>query len=683
VKNQGACGSCWLFPTMGSIESRWKRLGMGDFDLSEDNLKHCNNFSYQPCEGGNRLMSTAYLSRGKGPILETQDSYSAASTPGCPLGIAPTANVTEAWFLPNKSIVDIKQAIYNYGAVYNTFFWNSKWYNSSKRIYCLTKDTTATNNHAVLIVGWNDTMTTPLGKGVWIIKNSWGASWGDAGFFYMSYHDKKGAQDPTIWVNRADYNPKQVFYGYDELGWNSSVGGAKTSYGVVKFTASSNQILKQIATYALAPNTTISAEIYSNFTNSTFTGLLGTVSAKTVKYAGYYTLDVVSPINITSSSTYFVKYKISNTANNFPLAAESKIVKYTDNAVIETDKCWISTTGTTWTAMGANANLKYDLCLKVIAEESCDFLKPSIANQLTNLCSGQGTKLTVTANLTGLSYQWQISTDNGVTWTNVVASAKFTGVQSANLQLTNVLLSFDRYLFKCNVSSACNSVYTNVSLLRVTSFPVITIQPIDVITSLNSGAIFSVDVVNPTNCIYQWQMQSTGTTSWINLVDNASIIGSTTNELYVDATMNYSNKKFRCRLKSSCNATYRYSISALLTVDNSLNSSNRLKELQEETTKGNIEEKINVNFVLYPNPAKETINIDYSVFANAKVEIIMYDMLGRKVEDIIINNELEAGDRTTEFNIANYQNGTYSIIVSMKDRLGKIAQTQKRLVIIH
>ncbi|MBC7411325.1 MAG: hypothetical protein H7331_02575, partial [Bacteroidia bacterium] len=46
VKNQGACGSCWLFPTMGSIESRWKRLGMGDFDLSEDNLKHCNNFSY-------------------------------------------------------------------------------------------------------------------------------------------------------------------------------------------------------------------------------------------------------------------------------------------------------------------------------------------------------------------------------------------------------------------------------------------------------------------------------------------------------------------------------------------------------------------------------------------------------------------------------------------------------------
>ncbi|MBC7413000.1 MAG: T9SS type A sorting domain-containing protein, partial [Bacteroidia bacterium] len=138
-----------------------------------------------------------------------------------------------------------------------------------------------------------------------------------------------------------------------------------------------------------------------------------------------------------------------------------------------------------------------------------------------------------------------------------------------------------------------------------------------------------------------------------------------------------------CRLKSSCNATYRYSISALLTVDNSLNSSNRLKEIQEETTKGNIEEKINVNFVLYPNPAKETINIDYSVCANAKVEIIMYDMLGRKVEDIIINNELEAGDRTTEFNIANYQNGTYSIIVSMKDRLGKIAQTQKRLVIIH
>ncbi|MEQ1733756.1 MAG: C1 family peptidase [Bacteroidia bacterium] len=689
VKNQGACGSCWLFPSMGAVESRWKRLGMGDYDLSEDNLKHCHNYTYQPCQGGNRLMATAYFSRGKGPVDETADPYTASSTPGCPVGLTPVANVTEAWFLPNKSIPDIKQAVYNYGAVYNTFFWNSKWYNSSKRIYCQTKDTTAPNNHAVLIVGWNDTITTPLGKGVWIIKNSWGPSWGDAGFFYLSFHDKEGAQDPTIWVNRADYNAKQVFHGYDELGWNSGIGGANTSYGMVKFTASTNQILKQIATYAVVPNTTISAEIYSNFTGTTFSGLLGTVAAKTVKYAGYYTLDVVSPINLTAGTTFFVKYKISNTTTIFPLAVEANIAAYTTNAVIETGKCWTSINGTTWSALGANTtSRKYDLCLKAIAEESCDFLKPKIVKTLTNLCSGQSTTFTVTSNIAAVSYQWQVSTDNGATWANVVDGTKYSGALTANLIVASVLLSLDNYQYRCSVTSACNMVYTNATVLRVTSFPVVVIQPMNVVCGLNDGVIFSTEVANPSNCSYQWQMQTVGAKSWTNLVDNATIIGATSNEIYVEANTTYDNKKFRCRLKSTCNTSYKYSTTALLTIDPTLatggGASREYAQLKAEqiNTGDKNEEIANANFMMYPNPANHTVNIDYSVLNNAQVQITLYDMLGRNVSDIM-NNELETGDHSTEVNTLNYENGTYIIIVNIKEETGKIITVQKRLTILH
>ena len=679
VKNQGSCGSCWLFPSMGAVESRWKRLGYGDLDLSEDNLKHCHNYNYLPCAGGNRLMATAYFTRGKGPVLESQDPYSASSATGCPVGLMPTASITEAWFLPNKGITDIKQAIFNYGAVYNTFFWNSRYYNSSRRIYCQTRDTSASNNHAVLLVGWNDTITTPLGKGVWIVKNSWGSTWGDAGFFYISFHDKEAAQDPTIWVNRSNFNSKQIVHGYDDLGWTASMGGAKTCYGVVKFTASTNQILKQIATYAVSPNTTISAEIYSTFSGTTFSGLIGTVPAKTFQYAGYYTLDVASAINITSGSNFYIKYKVSNATSSYPLAVESKITGYSTNAVIETGKCWTSTNGTSWTTIGATSASKYDLSFKAISEASCDFLKSVSTPSLSNLCSGQTTTFTASSSVAGTTFQWQVSTDNGLSWVNVINGTKYSGATTSSLKVIGVTLSFDKYLYRCNVMSACNSIYSNISTLRVTSTPVVILHPVNTTVALNTAAILDVQVSNPSNCLYQWQINTSGTT-WTNLVNNTNIAGATTNELYVNATSSYINKKYRCRLKSSCTSTYSYSNPALLSILTSSTASGSGTSKLSETTEPTI--NFEENIILYPNPANELININYSILNNTKVEITLYDMLGQIVVKLV-NNELEAGEYTTDFNTSNLNNGTYLVIFTTSEEQGKQINVHKRLVVNH
>ena len=43
-------------------------------------------------------------------------------------------------------------------------------------------------NHGVLAVGYNDSASTPY----WIIKNSWGASWGESGYMYLAQSNDCG-----------------------------------------------------------------------------------------------------------------------------------------------------------------------------------------------------------------------------------------------------------------------------------------------------------------------------------------------------------------------------------------------------------------------------------------------------------------------------------------------------------
>src|SRR3989339_5324 len=65
VKNKQSCGCCWAFATIASIEGRWMKMGFGEFDLSEQNIRTCNGFytgDLGACEGGDIYKSIAYLS---------------------------------------------------------------------------------------------------------------------------------------------------------------------------------------------------------------------------------------------------------------------------------------------------------------------------------------------------------------------------------------------------------------------------------------------------------------------------------------------------------------------------------------------------------------------------------------------------------------------------------------------
>ena len=110
-----------------------------------------------------------------------------------------------------------------------------------------------------------------------------------------------------------------------------------------------------------------------------------------------------------------------------------------------------------------------------------------------------------------MSYQWQVSSDNGVTW-NTLANAT-----SSTLLVTNPTLSMDGYQYQVVVSGAtnCFSVTSDSATLNINN-PTITSQPVAATVLRGNTATFSVEATDAIS--YQWQFSTDGTTGWANVI---------------------------------------------------------------------------------------------------------------------------------------------------------------------
>ena len=364
IKNQGNSNACWSFSTMAVLESRWKRLGYGEYDLSENNLYYGHGFVGLN-RGGNAWMATAYLTRGDGPVLESEDPFEYDEGSYHP-GITPSAHIAEAYFLPDNDKELIKQTIYDCGAVAVAMHWDDIYYNSSNYTYCFTGSNTTDTNHMVTVIGWDDNKITSGGNGAWIVKNSWGTTWGENGYFYISYNDVKMNISPTIWLQRENFNTDLKIYQYDKLGATGNWGWSNgEDFGLIKFNISGGSKLDRIGTYLLSANSAVEIEIYDNFNGQILSDLLTSIDISNHDHAGYYTFPLTTQIEFENENDIYIKIKYISPESNWPLPVEYPIENYSDPE-IEIGKCWISDTGNnnTWYALGADTEYKLDLAIK-------------------------------------------------------------------------------------------------------------------------------------------------------------------------------------------------------------------------------------------------------------------------------------------------------------------------------
>jgi len=365
VKHQLSCGACWAFATYSSMESVWKVLGLGDYDLSENNLKNCHGFDLNPCTWGHHFMSTAYLVRGSGPISETDDPYIPVND-NCTEGLVPQAYIPISRYLPEDHDA-FKETIMNSGAVYNTYRSVSANYSWINGHYTYCYQGAGSTTHAIAIVGWNDTITTACGNGAWIAKNSYGTGFGESGYFYISYKDTLVLKYNSIWPEMELYDPDLKIYQYDTIGGWPFVGYEDpVIYGLIKYTAVNDQYITGIGTYTVSYGSWLSAEIYEDFDGSNLSGQLASAPEQYCDYPGFWQISLSEPLKIQSGNDFYIKVKYYSPGEDYPMAVEGTAEGYC-LPHLETGKCWTSPDEITWHPAGEGTTSDFDLCIKAYA----------------------------------------------------------------------------------------------------------------------------------------------------------------------------------------------------------------------------------------------------------------------------------------------------------------------------
>jgi C1A family cysteine protease len=324
VKNQNPYGTCWAHSSCSLAETwLWQEgLGGSGTNLSEQQLAYfIYKDRYDPLgnlsgdytkykgtnsafnEGANFFIASLAMASWLGLTYETNMPYGNPSTYYAPASAYNGAfRMTDVRWFSMSDIKTAKHYIIENGAIGADYYSNDSYYqkkSSTAYYYPYSSGT----NHAITIVGWDDNYSAsnfkynPGKNGAWLVKNSWGTSWGDNGYFWLSYYDKPLTANSGFAMQFTNATKYENNYQYDGSGSYCELTMNNNCYVANTYTvnAYAYERLDAVMFGVASTNTNYTIQIYKNvtdFTKMNGTPLLSSPLSGSTTEPGMYTVDL-------------------------------------------------------------------------------------------------------------------------------------------------------------------------------------------------------------------------------------------------------------------------------------------------------------------------------------------------------------------------------------------------------
>lgn len=255
----------------------------------------------------------------------------------------------------DKTVDNTKKLIANHGAV--AFDYDSRYlYRNDKYVYIPSNNTV----HASAIVSWDDNVSRysftnqPSKDGAWIVKNSWGRTWNDNGYFYLSYDSGIDHITGLGFGPKSKYENTNYYY-YDSLRQARDRGfkEAAATFPVLNASYNKKEKLQSVVFDINGKNIKVKVDIYNNIwinpslrlskTNNPKNGNL--VHSQIARYenGGFYVLDLDKEVDLPPNNFYLIVIHVSSTTNDkATVSVSQEQTSYNDLTFYKQDGKWMN-----------------------------------------------------------------------------------------------------------------------------------------------------------------------------------------------------------------------------------------------------------------------------------------------------------------------------------------------------